>query len=137
MLEQLLRTLDPQRTALFANYPISIFLTLILVSTLCIHSTFAQDYTRWNLPEGAKARIGKGFIRQIAYSPDGTRLAVASSIGTWIYDAQTGEELDLLTGHTEYVRSVAFSPDGLALASGVETEPCVCGMRKQVIICTH
>ncbi|MDE0087111.1 MAG: sigma-70 family RNA polymerase sigma factor, partial [Candidatus Poribacteria bacterium] len=77
-----------------------------------------RDYTRWNLPEGAKARIGKGRADDIAYSPDGTRLAVASYVGIWIYDAHNGQELDLLTGHTARILSVAFSPDGKTLASG-------------------
>ena len=82
-------------------------------------NTFAQDYIRWSLPEGAKARLGKGEITgNVAYAPDGTRLAVASSIGIWVYDAQTGEELDLLAGHTGDVYSVSFSPDGSTLASG-------------------
>lgn len=44
--------------------------------------------------------------------------AVASSIGIWIYDAQTGEEINLLEGHTSFVKSVAFRPDGQTLASG-------------------
>ena len=35
-------------------------------------SSFAQDYTQWGLPEGAKARIGKGSINDMRYSPDGT-----------------------------------------------------------------
>ena len=96
----------------------SIFLTLLLGSILYLPSSFAQDYTQLNLPEGATARLGKGWISEIAYSPDGTLLAVASSIGIWIYDAQTGEALDLLTGHTDGVWSVAFSPDGNTLASG-------------------
>ena len=77
-----------------------------------------QDSLQWHLPEGAKARLGKGTPRHIAYSPNGTFLAVASSIGIWIHDAQTGQEIDLLTGHTASVRSVAFSPDGRTLASG-------------------
>ena len=71
-----------------------------------------------NLPEGAKARLGKGWISEIAYSPDGTRLAVGSAPGIWLYDTQTGEELSLLTGHTSFVWSVSFSPDGQTLASG-------------------
>ena len=67
-------------------------------------NTFAQDSPQWHLPEGATARLGKGRISgEIAYSPDGTRLAVAGSIGIWLYDAQTGEALDLLTGHTSVV----------------------------------
>ena len=71
-----------------------------------------------NLPDGARARLGKGRIEQIAYSPDGSRLAVGSSIGIWIYDARTGAEMALIGGHTSYVESVAFSPDGTILATG-------------------
>ena len=89
----------------------SIVLTSIFVSTLFLPSTFAQDYQTWGLPEGAKARLGKGWISDIAYSPDGTRLAVASSIGIWIYDTETFTEVALLTGHTGYVNALAYSPD--------------------------
>ena len=85
-----------------------------------VPNIFAQDYTQFSLPEGAKARLGKGGIGEIAYSPDGTRLAVASGIGIWIYDAETDKELDLLTGHTFGVWSVAFSSNGNLLASGSE-----------------
>ena len=98
--------------------------TLLLVSVLLLRSGVAQEYTRWNLPEGAKARLGKGRILDIAYSPDGTRLAVASTIGIWLYDAHTGAEVALLTGNViQFGRSrlfgaVAFSPDGKTLTSG-------------------
>ena len=87
----------------------------------------AEALSQSNLPEGTKARLGKGRIFDVAYSPDGKRLAVASSIGVWLYDAETGEELDLLTGHAyyawvegyvqPYVRNVSFSPDGQTLLS--------------------
>ena len=97
---------------------LSLVLITFFMTTAFVPNTSAQDYTQWSLPEGAKARLGKGWISEIQYSPDGTRLAVASSIGIWLYDAQTGEELDLLTGHTGSVNSVAFSPDGNTLASG-------------------
>ena len=78
----------------------------------------AEDSTQWNLPEGAKARLGKGWINSISFSPDGTRIAVASSTGIWIYDAHTGNELTMLRGHEAGVISVAFSPDSKTLASG-------------------
>ncbi len=71
-------------------YSILITLTITLTFTT---NTPAQDYTTISLPEGAKARLGKGRITgNVAYSPDGSKLAVASRIGVWIYDAQTGEE---------------------------------------------
>lgn len=57
---------------------------------------FVQDSPELSLPEGAKTRLGKGEIYQIAYAPDSSRLAVASSIGISICDARTGEELNLL-----------------------------------------
>ena len=92
--------------------------TLLILLTLFSPSTFAQDSPQWHLPDGAKMRFGKGWISEIAYSPDGTRLAVASGIGIWLYDTATYQEVALLTGHTSVVGSVAFSPDGRTLASG-------------------
>ncbi len=87
---------------------ISILLSILVLTP----NLFAQDHNKWGLPPGAKIRLGKGSIKEITYSPDGKRIAVASSIGVWIYDAHTGEELDLLRGDTPSVRSVSFSPDG-------------------------
>ncbi len=70
------------------------------------------DISQWHLPEGAIARLGKGPVKQIAYSPDGDHLAVVSDIGVWIYDALTGTEQALLAGHTdEQVMDAVFSPD--------------------------
>lgn len=91
---------------------------LLILLTLFSLNTGAQDYTQWHLPEGAKGRLGKGEINQIQYSPDGTRLAVASGVGVWLYDTATYQEVALLTGHTGAVTSVAFSPDERTIASG-------------------
>ena len=56
-----------------------------------------QDYRKWELPDGAILRLGKGVLggsdRAIAFSPDGKHLAVASGIGIWIYDVETAREL--------------------------------------------
>ena len=76
------------------------------------------DYTQWSLPKDAKRRFGKGGAAGAAFSADSTHIAVASSIGIWIYDVQTGEPRELLTGHTDGVNTVSFSPDGQLIASG-------------------
>jgi len=79
-------------------------------------------YHTWQVPDGAVARLGKGHISErdkaVAFSSDGQRLAVASSIGIWLYDVTTSRELALFTGHARRVLSVSFSPDGKVLASG-------------------
>ena len=93
-------------------------LLFFLVLALCLPHSDAQDFPQWGLPKGAQARLGKGVINEIHYSPDGTRLAVASSIGIWIYDTATHQEVALLTRTMHSVRSVAFSPDGKTIASG-------------------
>ena len=96
----------------------SILILLSLGTFAFSPNTYAQDYIRWGLPEGAKARLGKGDLTgTIAYSSDGDLLAVASSIGIWIYDAHTGATLDLLTAPAP-VSQVVFSPDGNTIASG-------------------
>ena len=90
----------------------------VLVAVLFVQDSRAQNYARLGLPNGAKARLGKGLLSGlIAYSPDGTRLAVVSAIGIWIYDTYTGAEVALITGYTAYVESVAFAPDGKTIAS--------------------
>ena len=101
--------------------------TLILLVSLTLSTSTpvsvaqTQDYSKVNLPDGAIVRLGKGGVsyedRGIAFSPDGSRLAVATSIGIWLYDVETFDELALLTGHTEEATAVAFSPDGTKLAS--------------------
>ena len=97
----------------------------LLISTLLIGSTvFAaeaekdeanENYTKWELPKAAKARFGKGGINDLQFSPDGTQIAVASSIGIWVYNLNTGKEIDMLPGMSQ---SIAFSPDGRFIASG-------------------
>ena len=96
---------------------ISFIFPLLLISICLLPSSFAQNYTRLGLPEGAIARFGKGYINDVKYSPDGTRLAVATSIGVWLYDTSTDAELNLLSEVPDYVEAIAFSPDGSTLAS--------------------
>ncbi len=76
-----------------------------------------NQYPQWHLPDGAKLRLGKGAINKIAFSHDNNILAVATTIGLWLYDGQSGKELALLMPYIS-VNTIAFSPDGKTLASG-------------------
>ena len=93
-------------------------LILLLTAVWFTQNSNAQDYNRWGLPEGARMRLGKGKVLDVAWSPDRTRLAAGGTTGIWLYDARTGAEISLITGHSFRVNAVAFSPDGLTLASG-------------------
>ena len=73
-----------------------------------------KDYSQWHLPKAAKARLGKGGINAIQFSPDGSQLAVGTDIGVWLYNAETGKETSLFTG---MCHTLAFSPDGRFLVN--------------------
>ena len=76
----------------------------------------SPGYVQWNLPEGAAARLGKGHVNDIAFSPDGKTMAAASGAGVWLYDAKTGAETALLGVPGEIAHAASFSPNGKILA---------------------
>ena len=77
-----------------------------------------KDYTQWEIPKKAKARLGRGEITEIQFSPSGKQLAVASDIGIWIYDTSTYQETALLGAHTVSIDCIDFNADGSMLAAG-------------------
>ena len=101
----------------FTNFWVLI-LVLIVTLTVPLPNVMAQDHTRWSLPDGAKARLGKGYATEIVYSPDGALLAVGSTIGVWLHDAQSGKALSLIAIDMDAINNVSFSPDGKTIATG-------------------
>ncbi len=96
--------------------------SLILLGIVALNA-IAQDTSQWGLPEGAKARldIGGGSIFEVEYSPDGTRLAVTSSTGVWLFDSHTGDRIPLMkNGNSSIAYWVAFSPDGSMIATAAD-----------------
>ncbi|MDE0484042.1 MAG: WD40 repeat domain-containing protein [Candidatus Poribacteria bacterium] len=104
--------------------PILVFILILLLTMTFLSPTFADDYTRWELPEGAKLRLGKGKMsnyesyvttigkgRSYHFSPDSTQLAVMTSIGIWVYNVRTGKEISLSPANVIGINKIALSPD--------------------------
>ena len=102
-----------------------LFFTAILFNVVLLLSSFAQDNTKVGLPEGAIARLGKGGINLMRFSPDGTHLVVGTDVGVWVYDVPDGKETALFTEHTGQVNALAFSEDGKTFASGGFNNPVI------------
>ena len=90
---------------------ILLLITFILVSIAS--ESMAQDYTtNWHLPEGAIMRLGRGTVNDIAYSPDGSQITIVTSIGIWIYDALSGEDIKFINTENRDNGVITLSPDG-------------------------
>ena len=83
------------------------------------NQTDGIDITTWNLPEGATARLGTGWISGgMTFSPDGESLVVASTIGCWWYDLNTMKLSKWWNTDQGILFDIAFSQDGQWIATG-------------------
>ncbi len=90
----------------------------IIIALVCCSPLTAQDHAQIGLPEGVIARIGKGSLGEVHFSPDGSKLAISTSIGIWLHDPETGKALELLSrSHITPPYAFAYSPDGKTIAS--------------------
>ncbi len=101
-----------------------IFAFILMFVGMTSH-VLAQDNTQVGLPDGAIARLGKGGINVMRFSPDGTRLAVGTDVGLWLYDVPDGKATALFTDSLGRVNALAFSDDGKILASGGNGNPTI------------
>jgi WD40 repeat protein len=103
-------TVDPERSILLALAALDQAYSQEAENVL--HEAISASRLRLSLQGHA------GPVYDVAYSPDGNRIASASGDGTAkIWDAYTGDEL-LSLRHPAEVGKVIFSPDGTQVATG-------------------
>ena len=72
-----------------------------------------------NVPQlSASAVLGRGPINELTVSPNGEAVAVASSLGIWLYSLPSLEFAGLLENQGSGSETVAWSPNETKLASG-------------------
>ncbi len=98
---------------------------LLLSFSVIIIPVFAQAKILRELPDGAIARLGKGGINVIQFSPDGSHLAVGTDIGVRLYNVTTKEEISLPNRIVAQINTIAFSKDGRILACGGYFNPLI------------
>ncbi|MHB8628813.1 MAG: WD40 repeat domain-containing protein [Aggregatilineales bacterium] len=68
--------------------------------------------------QGSNLLLARGAIYNLVWSPNGKQLAVATSVGVWVYNAASLTDAPRFISTTQDQLAVAFSPDGKTIASG-------------------
>lgn len=95
----------------------SLILPFLFLCFTLLPSGSAQNVTQWRVPEGNAAPSDTTAINAIAFSLDGTQLAIATTNGITLYDTYTGKELSLFSAPLDNTVALAFSPDNRTVAS--------------------
>lgn len=113
------------RVVLYSGQPLKIVLnqpnlvgTVLIVMMVCgvlfmlslMRSLIMNknDFTVWELPQGAIARFGSGALCDLAVSPDGMFLAAGTGIGVWWYNLTTRQPVTLFETERGMVGSIAL-----------------------------
>ncbi|HEY2012679.1 MAG TPA: hypothetical protein VGH38_04220 [Bryobacteraceae bacterium] len=103
---------DPERSLILGLFSWAKQRTMVLGLEEFLHEALLRSPSRLTLSHPAS-------VWSIVWSPDGSRLATASSDSlARVWDAGTGHELLTLAGHESVVSAIAWSPGGSKLATG-------------------
>jgi WD40 repeat protein len=83
-------------------------------------ASYANTTKLWDAASGQELRtLQTGTVDQLAFSPDGTRLATSFTDlpAASVWDVATGQKLLSLGGRGAGINAIAFSPDGTRLAT--------------------
>jgi len=101
-------------------------LFVVVLLLVAVPAAFAQDVI--TADNGANVteimRLGRGQVEVVDYSPDGSSIAVGSTLGVWLYSADaldTIAEPPLMITENP-VSAIAFSPDGSIIAAGDDSQ---------------
>ena len=122
----ILAQIHPERAKVFISTSIVILIGVFIAqffspAPMSTSTPYPQPVQSISVENAARvaqlARLGRRKVDNLAFSPDGRLLAVATGIGLYLYDIPALSEVRFIATDVAAI-DIAFSPDGWLLASG-------------------
>jgi len=92
------------------RHTLTTILLILTITTLCFSQSSLETVVH---------RGHKGWINEVAFSPDGKYMITGSQDNmAKLWEVSSGRELRTFKGHTDWIESVDFSPDGRHIVTG-------------------